>query len=51
MVYRQEVTAADMEELRRFIAQCAYALTGKTNALCFRYLPKCLVARAPKVYA
>ena len=34
MVYRKECTAADMEELRRFIAQCACALTGKTNLLC-----------------
>ena len=34
MVYRKECTAADLEELRRFITQCACALTGKTNLLC-----------------
>ena len=51
MVCRQEDKAADMEECMRFTGQCACAFPDKTDALCFRYVPKCIVARAPKVHA
>ena len=51
MVYRHEVTAVDIGDLKRYTAQRASTLTGKANVLWLRYLPKCSVTRAPEVYA